>query len=130
MRTVTTGGLVDRVSAGALFPPALLPMALAFTLVLVFRGSWVPFAYMSALGATVGLTATAKPALWAELYGTRHLGAIKSMMTTLMVVSTAGAPVLMGWALDAGLRLAWILALGIATVLPAVALAAWVLRRN
>jgi predicted MFS family arabinose efflux permease len=122
------GEIIDRASARVLLPPALIPMALAFGFVLAFDGTWVPFAYMSALGATVGLTATAKPALWAELYGVRHLGAIKSMMTTLMVVSTAAAPMLLGFALDAEVGLAMILLAGLGSVLPAMVLAWWVLR--
>lgn len=43
--------------------------------------------------------------MWAELYGTRHLGAIRSLVTAGMVLATSLAPGLMGLLLDAGIRL-------------------------
>ena len=48
-------------------------------------------------------------ALYAELYGTRHLGSIRGMVTTLIVFSTAIAPFVMGMCLDAGVSLSFIL---------------------
>jgi hypothetical protein len=40
--------------------------------------------------------------VFAELYGTGHLGAIRSVVQACMVFATAGAPALFGWLLDAG----------------------------
>ena len=44
-------------------------------------------------------------ALWAELYGVAHLGAIRALTVSLMVLSTALAPGLMGWLIDGGVSL-------------------------
>jgi sugar phosphate permease len=98
--SLAIGGAIDRVSARRLFPAAVLPMGLGVALLAVADRPWVAFAYLALLGTTVGLSGTLKTALWAELYGIRHLGAIKSMEGTLMVVSTAAAPLLVGWALE------------------------------
>ena len=35
----------------------------------------------------------------------RHLGAIRALATAIMVVSTAGSPVTMGWLIDAGVSM-------------------------
>ncbi len=98
--SLAIGGGIDRYSARRLFPAAVLPMGLGVTLLALADGPWVAFAYLALLGATVGLSGTLKTALWAELYGIRHLGAIKGMEGTLMVMSTAAAPLVVGWALE------------------------------
>ena len=52
--------------------------------------------------------------MWAEVYGTRHLGAIRSMATAIMVFGTAVSPVLFGRLLDLGVSIeaiAWMGAL-------------------
>ena len=41
-------------------------------------------------------------ACWAEFFGTRHLGSIKSAVTALMVLGSAIGPGLSGWLIDKG----------------------------
>ena len=53
-------------------------------------------------GLSLGLVSTLFGAFWAEVYGTRHLGTIKSLMTAAMVLGTAIGPGLTGFALDRG----------------------------
>ena len=53
-------------------------------------------------GLTAGSSYVLLGAVFAELYGTGHLGAIRSMVQACMVFATAGAPALFGWLLDAG----------------------------
>lgn len=55
---------------------------------------------MILLGITQGFASTAAGAVWAERYGVLHLGAIRSLVQAIMVVSTAIAPVLFGFLLD------------------------------
>ncbi|HCP17709.1 MAG TPA: hypothetical protein DIT62_00435 [Alphaproteobacteria bacterium] len=43
--------------------------------------------------------------IWAELYGTRHLGGIKAVMHALMVFASALSPAGIGLMIDAGLPL-------------------------
>jgi hypothetical protein len=45
---------------------------------------------------------------WAELYGVKHLGAIKSLYMALMVLASALGPVSMGMLMDAGISIYWI----------------------
>ena len=67
--------------------------------------------FMVLAGVTSGLAGTVVGSMWAEVYGVRHLGAIRAMATAIMVVSTAGSPVTMGWLIDAGVSMetiAWL----------------------
>ncbi len=43
--------------------------------------------------------------MWAERYGVKHLGAIRSLATVLMVASTAISPPLLGALLDHGVSM-------------------------
>lgn len=103
--SLAIGSGIDRFSARSLFPSAVLPMGMGVALLALVDERWGAFAYLALLGTTVGMSGTLKTALWAELYGIRHLGAIKSMEATLMVMSTAAAPLVVGWALEDPSRL-------------------------
>jgi MFS family permease len=103
--SLLAGGTMDRLSARRVFPFSLLPLGVGLVLLRLHDAPWVAYAFMASLGATMGMSATLQTALWAELYGIRHLGAIRAMMSSLMVLSTAASPILTGFVLDAGARL-------------------------
>lgn len=67
-----------------------------------FAGVWV-FYVMS--GFAVGAGIPVSGALWPGLYGTRHLGAIRSMLSSVMVLATGLAPASYGYLLDAGITI-------------------------
>ena len=100
--TLLTGPVVDRVGAVRILPWHLAPMCLG----LVALGSsdhWiVALVYMFLTGVTVGVRITIGGAIWAEIYGVENLGAIRSLATSFLVVSTALSPVVMGWMIDYG----------------------------
>ena len=58
--------------------------------------------FMAGLGLCMGMVFTSFTAIWAELYGVRHLGAIRSLVMAIMVLVSAIAPAIMGWLFDAG----------------------------
>jgi len=96
------GPLIDKVSARKVYPFMLLPMTLGFVALLYGQQPAFAMVYMILLGATEGISANTKTAMFAELYGVEHLGAIRSTLVSLMVLSTASAPVVLGNLLDAG----------------------------
>lgn len=100
---LTAGPLVDRYGARRCLPPALLPMVAGLFLLAAGDADWVIFAYMGLTGMSLGLISITGGALWPERYGTRHLGAIRSMAQAVMILSTAVAPVLLGALLDYGI---------------------------
>ncbi len=102
LSSMTLGSLIDRYSARALLPFMLLPLGAGCA---VLAGSTLPiaaFVFMAFLGLSNGFVATLVGALWPEIYGTRYLGAVRSMVFALMVFSSAAGPGLVGVLLDAG----------------------------
>ncbi len=107
------GLLVDRFGGRRLLPayPPLFSLSL---LVILLEPSATGVAlFMGLMGLGAGITLPINNAVWAELYGTRFLGEIKSLATSLVVVSTALAPFLVGLALDAHVELSAIWAFGV-----------------
>ncbi len=100
-----TGPLVDRLGALRLFPYYQLPLAVAFTLLWYFQTPWIASIGLFLCGLTVGAAAPIKSSMWAELYGVAHLGAIKSLFATIVVVVTSISPLFFGWMIDRDLHL-------------------------
>ena len=101
--SLACGWLVDRVGTVSLLPFYLLPMAAGIVIIAPGEsvGSW--YLMMALIGLTQGGSVALLGALWPELYGTRHLGAIKALATSAMVFSTALGPGLTGLLIDAGI---------------------------
>ena len=106
---------MDRHGPGVVMPFFVLPLCAALGVVAGLDQPWSAPLYHSLGGLSVGSSTVLISAAWAEAFGVRHLGAIRSLTSSMAVLSTALAPVLAGWLLDAGIAVANI-ALG-ATVL-------------
>jgi len=118
------GLLVDRYSAIRLAPFVCLPFG--FGLLLLASGDSVLIAvlFMVLMAISIGAYSTLSSPFYAEMYGTLHLGSIKSLATAAMVFSSAIAPVLMGWMIDAGVRMET-MALASAAYVLVASLSAW-----
>lgn len=103
LTSLMAGQVIDRLGARRLLPVFLLPMGAAMLLLSFSNAAASAQLYMLAIGATAGAGSALFGALWAELYGVQHLGAIRSFVTSLMVFSTALSPPFMGLLLDAGI---------------------------
>ena len=62
-------------------------------------------AYMIAAGVTIGAGHTIVMSMWAEVYGTAHLGAIRSIVQALMVAISALSPFVFGELFDVGVTI-------------------------
>ncbi|MGM0442615.1 MAG: MFS transporter [Fibrobacterota bacterium] len=100
------GPLVDRFSGVSLFPFHILPMAAGLWFLASGTSPQTSWIFFAAAGLTTGLGSNLKSALLAERYGTRHLGAIRSVVSSALIFSTAVSPFLMGAFLDRGVTLA------------------------
>lgn len=111
------GSLVDRFTAQRLLPTYLLPYAVALFAIGFVRAEWMVFALMIGMGLTAGISFSVVGGTWAERYGVKHLGAIRSLVTVVMVISTALAPPLLGILLDGGVEMATLaIAMGVYTL--------------
>jgi MFS family permease len=99
------GPLVDRLGARRLVPVFLAPLALGCLALAVGDAPMVATLFMGLLGVTTGGGAVLLGALWAELYGVTHLGAIRAFAQSAMVFATGLAPALMGLLIDRGVAM-------------------------
>lgn len=96
------GQLVDRFSAVALLPAFLVPLGLACLMLGLVEAQWAAFAFMGLMGITYGFSNTIFGAMWPEVYGLRHLGAIRAVTVAIAVFATAMGPGLTGFLIDLG----------------------------
>ncbi|MCU4651632.1 MFS transporter [Roseibacterium sp. SDUM158016] len=118
------GWAADRFGPARILPVMVLPMAAGIILI---GAAETPLGWIAALGVTgitQGMAGTTWGTLLPAVYGTRHLGAVRSMATALMVLSTAIGPGITGVLIDRGLDFPqqglamglWCLALSVAMV--------------
>lgn len=101
--SLMAGWLVDHFGPDRLLPVVLLPLGLGTVLIGPFGGVWAWWAALALAGVTTGMGHGLWGALWPELYGTRHLGAIKALATAFMVVGSAIGPGVTGLVIDLGI---------------------------
>lgn len=101
-----SGALVDRFGAVRIVPLMLLPLVAALVLLWAFDSRWAVWPYLALSGVNVGIAFTSVSAMWAEVYGVAHLGAIKSLAHAAGVFASALGPLIMGALADLGMPIA------------------------
>ncbi|KAA1193358.1 MFS transporter [Pseudohalioglobus sediminis] len=119
------GLVVDRYGAVRLVPLVCLPLGAGLLGLSTGDSFLLAILFMGLMGVSVGFYSTLSSPFFAEMYGTLHLGSIKSLTTAAMVFATAIAPVLMGWLIDHGTSMDSMALGGVLYTLAASALAAW-----
>lgn len=97
-----TGQLIDRFTARRLLPFFLFPLAIGCAFLSVAEQSFSMAVFMFLLGSSYGVSGAVFGAIWPEVYGTRHLGAIRAVVSAAMVFASALGPGLTGWLIDIG----------------------------
>ena len=123
-----SGLLVDRFSAIRLVPLAALPMGIGLVVLTLSSDLVWGGVFLALTGITVGFQSTLTAPFWSEMYGNRHLGAIKSLGASVMVFCTAISPVILGWYIDIGTSMDSLAMGGAAYVFLASALAYYACR--
>ncbi|MET0429080.1 MAG: MFS transporter [Microvirga sp.] len=100
--TFATGWAIDRFGATRVLPVFLVPLVIGVAVLAASDDPYAAPAFMLLSGLSLGSASTVLGAIWAELYGTRHLGSIRSLASSGGVLASALAPGLMGYLLDAG----------------------------
>ena len=96
------GQLIDRFSARAMLPVFLLPLGLGCALLGSFATPLIMPLFMFLLGMSYGVSSAVFGAIWPEVYGTRHLGSVRAVVSAAMVFASALGPGLTGWLIDIG----------------------------
>ena len=102
---IVSGFLVDRYGAIRIVPWLSLPMGVGLMLLAVTSDIIWGGVFLALMGITVGLQSTVSAPFWSEMYGNKHLGSIKSLATSVMVLSTAISPIIIGWYIDQGISI-------------------------
>lgn len=105
--TLLCGWLVDRFSSKVLLPTFLLPMGAGCLTLGVSSEPWAIFVFMGLLGCSQGCSKTLSGTLWAETYGTKHLGSIRAITSAAIVFASALGPGLTGLGIDFQVDFHW-----------------------
>ncbi len=120
--TLMAGSLIDRIGAVRMLPFYNLPLALGLLLLALWDHPLIAPLYMILAGICTGANRSVTSALWPELYGSMHLGAIRSMFLSIFMLATAIAPAVAGWLFDFGVSVEAVALMGVAYIAAATAL--------
>ncbi|WP_417887892.1 MFS transporter [Zunongwangia sp.] len=115
--SLVSGVWIDKFTAKKLFRFYLIPLCLGL-LCYAFIDSIVgALLYLILAGISTGFSGTVKTSIIAEVYGTEKMGAIRSVFTMFMVISTALGPLIVGTLIDANFQLSTIILVLFATLI-------------
>lgn len=118
------GTIITRLGGvGGLAPFYVAPMAVSMVLLISFDAPVIIWLYMVTNGLSGGMFGVVQNVLWAELYGTQHLGSVKSLITSTSIIAAALAPAVMGWLIDSGWSMRLIAAASLGYIVLAIVLA-------
>lgn len=96
------GPMIDRFGTIRLLPWFMPPMAVGMFAIGLSDHPFAAMIYMTLSGVAVGSGIGIVGAMWAEIYGVRHVGAIRAMVSAIMMFSTSLAPLGFGLMFDLG----------------------------
>jgi len=103
--SILTGFLVDRFGAFRLLPFMYIPIGIACLIMANLSDTWSIPLFLMVLAMGGGMAPSVFGALWAEMYGTAHIGAVRSMAIAVMVFASAAGPGIAGGLIDLGINL-------------------------
>ncbi|MFL2769429.1 MAG: MFS transporter [Rhodospirillaceae bacterium] len=100
LATLIGGTFVDKYGSSKLISIYLWPLIPALLLLGLLEHPVTIFALMGLTGLTSGISLVVYVTLWAEMYGTKHMGAIRSFNVFFNVAVASTIMVLTGWLID------------------------------
>ncbi|MEO9299474.1 MFS transporter [Devosia alba] len=125
--SIFAGFMVDRFGSWRLMPFVLLPLAVASLILGTAQPIWSMPLVFAGIGLTQGMMNPVVGALWVEIYGTAHIGAIRSLATAALVAASALGPGIAGLLIDTGAAVP-VQTFGYAGYCVAGSLAYWILQ--
>jgi MFS family permease len=95
-----SGYLIDKFTAIKILPYYLVPLILGFFVSTYYSFHYSPILFFALIAITSGTSNVLLTSTWSEIYGTKYLGAIRSVTVSFMVFSTSLAPFLFGHLID------------------------------
>ncbi|NND83367.1 MAG: MFS transporter [Gammaproteobacteria bacterium] len=103
--SLVIGSLVDRWGAVRLAPFVTTPMALGLLILSTADSTVVAVVFMLCMAVSTAAQAAVTTPFFAERYGNKYFGSIKSLGTFTMVLLSAISPVVLGWFIDRGVSM-------------------------
>ena len=100
--SLAAGALTDKFGGAKVVKWALLPLIFSALLPVWADFPGVSFVYYALMGMSAGISVPSVNALWVEMYGRAHLGAVRALAHAMVVLFSAIGPVAFGLLLDAG----------------------------
>lgn len=101
---VAAGFACDSFGSRRIAPFMLMPLVGSLVVAALGEGLWAGAVALMLMGMMSGMSNAVVGTLWPDLYGTRHLGSVRAVMTAVMVFATAAGPGVTGALIDAGVR--------------------------
>lgn len=101
--TFASGWAIDRFGVSRIVPIQMIPFAVSFAVLAFADTIFVAGIGLVIFGLGQGMQGTATSTFWAEYYGTRYIGSIKSVAAALMVFGSAIGPGVTGMLIDLGI---------------------------
>ena len=99
------GVLVDRFGAVRLAPFVTVPMGIGLLMLSSSDSVFIAAIFMLCMATSAAAQSTTSAPFFAERYGSKNLGAIKSLGTSMVVLMSAISPAILGWGIDSGIRM-------------------------
>ena len=98
----SSGFLVDKFTSRKLIPVMNIPALLAMFVLLHYQNEIFAYLLFGLIGVSNGFGNVLGSSTWAEIYGVKYIGSIKSLTTALMVFATAFGTGVFGILIDNG----------------------------
>jgi MFS family permease len=95
-----SGYLVDNWKPGKIIAIQLVSLAGSMIVAMTLNSSDALLVYAIFMGLMMGTGSTFDGAVWANLFGRKHIGAIRGFVSTILAAGTAIGPVLFGFSFD------------------------------
>lgn len=100
-----SGMMIDKHGAWRVLPFILIPEGFGCLFIGTLDQVWTIPIFLMTFGLTGGMMSPVLGALWAEIYGTAHLGKIRALATAFFVSASAIGPGIAGLLIDWGVDL-------------------------
>ena len=96
------GILIDKFTSRKLLIYMNIPILLATIVLFTFKSPISSYVFLGLIGITNALANVLGSSIWAEIYGVKFIGGIKTLSASMMVFATAFGTAIFGTLIDAG----------------------------